>query len=70
VTWEQLSASSGMAPNTIRDCYKMMLPYLSQVRQVCTASNDSCWCFLYGQNFRCNAPLAMRARTDGADKLW
>lgn len=29
VTWEQLSASSGMAPNTIRDCYKMMLPYLA-----------------------------------------
>jgi hypothetical protein len=31
VTWEQLSASSGMAPNTIRDCYKMMLPYLAVV---------------------------------------
>jgi hypothetical protein len=34
-----------------------MLPYLSQVRQVCTASNDSCWCFLYGQNI-------------GATRLW
>lgn len=31
VTWEQLSASSGMAPNTIRDCYKMMLPYMAVV---------------------------------------
>lgn len=31
VTWEQLSSSSGMAPNTIRDCYKMMLPYLARV---------------------------------------
>lgn len=28
VTFEQLSNASGMAPNTIRDCYKMMLPYL------------------------------------------
>lgn len=28
VTWEALSQASGMAPNTIRDCYKMMLPYL------------------------------------------
>jgi hypothetical protein len=32
VTWEALSQASGMAPNTIRDCYKMMLPYLSMVR--------------------------------------
>lgn len=35
VTWEQLSASSGMAPNTIRDCYKMMLPYMAVVSAWC-----------------------------------
>jgi hypothetical protein len=33
VTWEGLAGMSGMAPNTIRDCYKMMLPYFVVVSQ-------------------------------------
>lgn len=48
VTWEQLSASSGMAPNTIRDCYKMMLPYMAQVSaallHVRAVSGQELWC--------------------------
>lgn len=28
-SWDKLSDASGMAPNTIRDCYKQLLPYLA-----------------------------------------
>jgi len=30
-SWDKLSDASGMAPNTIRDCYKQLLPYLATV---------------------------------------
>lgn len=32
-SWEKLSTASGMAPNTIRDCYRQVLPYLATVSQ-------------------------------------